>query len=156
MITIQIPGREPLRIETLLVDLNGTVAVDGIISPEVSERIAILSQKVRIVMASVDTRNNAAALAADLGIELRPVTHSDEREGKAAILRSYRAGRTAAMGNGFNDSLMLKEAALGICVLGPEGASPASLMASQIVVPSARDGFDLLLCPERLIAGLRG
>lgn len=137
-------------------DLNGTVAVDGIIPPEVSERIALLSKKVRIVMASVDTRNNAAALAADLGIDFRLVVYSDEREGKAAILRSHGAGGTAAMGNGFNDSFMLKEAALGICVLGTEGASPASLMASQIVVPSARDGFDLLLCPERLSAGLRG
>jgi hypothetical protein len=29
-------------------------------------------------------------------------------------------------------------------------------MASEIIVPSARDGFDLLLRPERIIAGLRG
>ncbi|MDQ7825353.1 MAG: HAD family hydrolase [Candidatus Eremiobacteraeota bacterium] len=156
MITIEIPGRGLLVIETLLLDLNGTLTVDGIVSPEVSERIVLLRQKVKIVIATVDTRNNASAVAANLGIELRRIAHSGEREGKAAVLRDYGAGRTAAMGNGFNDSFMLKEAALGICVLGPEGASPASMAASHIVVPSAQDGLDLLLKPERLIAGLRG
>jgi len=156
MIKIEIPGREPLAIETLVLDLNGTIAVDGVVSSGTAEKIGLLRQKIKIVLASADTRKNASAIASELGIELRLIAPDREREAKAALLQSIGAESSAAMGNGFNDSLMVKEAALGICVLGCEGASPAALTASQIVVTSAEDGLDLLLKPERLIAGLRG
>lgn len=156
MIEIEIPGRKPLIIETLVVDLNGTITNDGIISHETIEKVALLKQKIRIVMASADTRNNASAVASTLGIEFYRIAPVRECEGKAALLQSIGICTAAAIGNGFNDSLMVKEAALGICVLGREGASPATLMASDIVVTSFEDGLDLLLKPERLIADLRG
>jgi soluble P-type ATPase len=155
MIKIEIPGRETLTIETLVLDINGTIAVDGVVTRGTSEKIGLLLQKVKIILASADTRKNASAIASELGIELRLIAPDREREAKAALLQSIGAGTSAAMGNGFNDSLMVKEAALGICVLGREGASPATLTASQVVVPTAEDGLDLLLRPERLIAGLR-
>jgi soluble P-type ATPase len=50
---------------------------------------------------------------------------------------------------------MLHEAALGICVLGPEGMAVEALMAADVVAPSVLDALDLLYHPLRLMATLR-
>ena len=38
MIIIEIPGREPLRIDHVVLDYNGTVAVDGLLLKGAGER----------------------------------------------------------------------------------------------------------------------
>ena len=62
---------------------------------------------------------------------------------------------TVCIGNGRNDSLMLKEAALGICLIQAEGANVVSLLNADIACKSAKDALELLLNPKRLIATLR-
>ena len=42
MIVIEIPGREPLKINHVVLDYNGTAAVDGMLLKGVKERIARL------------------------------------------------------------------------------------------------------------------
>jgi soluble P-type ATPase len=60
------------------------------------------------------------------------------------------------MGSTSNDALMLAEAALGICVLGPEGSALACLVhVVVVVVTSITDALDLLIYPRRLVATLR-
>jgi soluble P-type ATPase len=50
---------------------------------------------------------------------------------------------------------MLGEAALGIAVVGPEGAASASLAAADVVCGSILVALDLLLEPRALAATLR-
>jgi soluble P-type ATPase len=50
---------------------------------------------------------------------------------------------------------MLKQAAIGICVLSAEGTAVDALLASDIFVPDIRSAFDLLEKPLRLVATLR-
>ena len=64
-------------------------------------------------------------------------------------------GRTVCIGNGRNDRLMLRSAALGIAVLQAEGAAGVTLAGADIVVPAVTDALDLLGRPLRLIASLR-
>jgi soluble P-type ATPase len=59
------------------------------------------------------------------------------------------------MGNGNNDELILKEAALGIAILGDEGISVTALKQADIMVKNISDALDLLLKPKRLMATLR-
>jgi soluble P-type ATPase len=49
---------------------------------------------------------------------------------------------------------MLREAALGVAVLGPEGLAVRALAAADVVVASI-DALVLLRSPKRLIATLR-
>ena len=65
------------------------------------------------------------------------------------------AAHTVALGNGANDVLMLRKACLGICVMQGEGTSLQALLASDVVVRSVEEAFDLLLNPDRLVATLR-
>lgn len=64
-------------------------------------------------------------------------------------------GNTVCIGNGRNDKLMLQAAALGIAVIGPEGASLDAIHAADIVVPDILAALDLLCNPLRLVATLR-
>ncbi len=50
---------------------------------------------------------------------------------------------------------MLKEACIGIAVLGDEGLSSACLLASDLIVKDVLDLFELLAVPQRIIATLR-
>ena len=70
-------------------------------------------------------------------------------------MRSLGAEKVAAIGNGSNDALMLKEAAIGIAVMGDEGVSVEALQAADIFIASAIDAFNLLEYPTRLVATLR-
>jgi len=74
---------------------------------------------------------------------------------KLEFIESLAAENVAAVGNGVNDTLMLKAAALGIVVIGPEGASAKALREADVIVKDINDGLDLLLNPKRLIATLR-
>ena len=51
--------------------------------------------------------------------------------------------------------VVLEAAALGLAVLGPEGASAAALRSADVVCASAADALDLLLDPKALSATLR-
>jgi hypothetical protein len=53
------------------------------------------------------------------------------------------------------DVLMIREAALGIAVIGPEGASGATVAAADLVCRSILEAFDLLAEPRALAATLR-
>jgi soluble P-type ATPase len=87
-----------------------------------------------------------------LGVEAHVTAGADD---KVRALESYGANRCVAIGNGANDTEMLAAAALGIAVVGPEGASSAALAAGDVVCNSIVDALDLLIEPRLLIATLR-
>jgi soluble P-type ATPase len=60
-----------------------------------------------------------------------------------------------AIGNGSNDQRILKEAGLGIAVLGAEGLSASALKQADLFVKDVSDAIDLFTKPKRLIATLR-
>ncbi len=84
----------------------------------------------------------------------RPPAGSEAGE-KAAYVRGLGASRVIAIGQGANDAAMLKEAAIGVCVLSPEGTAVEALLAADLVVPDIYTALDLLEKPLRLVATLR-
>ena len=68
MIEVPIPGCEPLRLASLLLDMNGTLSVDGRVAPAVLERLRRLAGQLRVVVATADTFGTARqALALEGG-----------------------------------------------------------------------------------------
>jgi P-type E1-E2 ATPase len=155
MINIDIPGWGNIEIENLVFDLNGTIATDGKISSEVKEKINSLSDKVKIYILTADTQGTAREESSGISVELLKVSEEDSAEVKLRVLESLDPTRTVAIGNGSNDHLILKEAALGIAVLGEEGMSVSSMKNADIVVKNISNALDLFLKPKRLIATLR-
>lgn len=154
MISIEVPGRGALEFEHLVLDLNGTLAVDGVIPEGVADRIHDLAASLRVHMLTADTFGTAAGYAQE-GLQVQVLEPGDHVDAKARFVRRLGAARTVAIGNGMNDEGMLREAALGIVVLGREGAAARAILAADLVVPSIEDGLDLLRFPRRLVASLR-
>jgi len=155
VIEIAIPGRGNYTIKNVVVDLNGTIAVDGNIIEGVKEKLAILSQELDIFLVTADTNKNAEGLIKDLPVTLYKIKEGEENNQKLQVVLKQGKDNTVSIGNGCNDISMLKESAIGICVVGGEGASAEAMMASDLVVSTINDALDLLLKPHRLKATLR-
>ena len=155
MIEIVIPGRGAFRFEHLVLDLNGTIAADGTLISGVEERLESLKDRIHIVIVTADTRGNAFELEQSLQVGIHKVDAGGEDAQKLALIQELGKEGTVCIENGSNDISMLEEAALGICVIGPEGASAEVAMSADVLVTGINNALDLLLYPERLIATLR-
>ena len=155
MISIDIPGWGNLGIENIVIDLNGTIAMDGKIPPQVKEKILILSQRVNIHILTADTQGTATEEVRDIPVALIKISEEKSKEAKFESLKNLNPESTVVIGNGNNDQLILKEAALGIIVLGDEGMSISAMKNADVVVKDVSNALDLFLKPKRLIATLR-
>lgn len=155
MVEITIPGRGNYTIKNVVLDLNGTIAVDGKIIQGIKEKVAMLSQNLDIFLVTADTNKNAERLVRDLPVTLYKIEEGEEDEQKLRVVLKQGKNNTVSIGNGCNDISMLKESAIGICIVGGEGASAEAMMASDLAVSNINDALDLLLKPHRLKATLR-
>ena len=155
MLTIDIPGSVTLELEHLVLDFNGTLALDGVVSAGVAPLIDALSKHLRIHVLTGDTFGCAAPALVGLPCTVTILEPSAQAEAKLEFVRRLGASRTACIGNGRNDRLMLRAAALGIGVVQAEGASVEALNAATVVAPGVREALQLLLNPLRLAATLR-
>jgi soluble P-type ATPase len=155
MLILDVPGWKELRLEHLFLDYNGTLALDGRVLPGVAERLQKLASAVSIHVLTADTFGSVHAELADFGVDVLIVPPSNQAEAKAGHLGRFGASISAAIGNGRNDALMLRDAALGIAVLQTEGACAQTLTAADVVCTSIGDALDLLLHPLRLAATMR-
>ena len=155
MVKIDIPGWENLEIENIVLDMNGTVATDGRISQEVKVKIDSLSEKFRIYLLTADTYETADEEIWDTKVKLVRVAGEDTQKEKLEFLKTLDLEKTVVLGNGNSDQLIMKEACLGIAILGDEGISIPTMKNSDLLVKSISDALNLFLKPKRLIATLR-
>jgi soluble P-type ATPase len=155
VLNVRIPGFGTLRISELVLDDNGTLALDGRLLRGVKARLERLAKTLRIHVVTADTFGRARAGLRGVDCRLEILSTGGEDKAKAAYVRRLGPRRVACIGNGRNDRLMLRIAGLAIAVMRAERASPATLAAADVLVPSMTDGLDVLLRPRRLIASLR-
>jgi P-type E1-E2 ATPase len=155
MLEIKVPGRGVYRLKHLVLDVNGTIVVEGRLVDGVAQRVAELRRSVEVHMLTADTRGLQHAVDAELGMEATRIGPENEAAQKAAFVRSLGSGGVCAIGNGANDAQMLRDAGLAIAVLGEEGLAVEALTAATVVVPHVISALDLLLNPLRLVATLR-
>lgn len=155
MLEIAIPGRNPISAGHLLLDLNGTLSVDGALLPSVADRVARLKDLLDIAIITANTFGTGRAVADELGVQLTVLRSDEGGKEKADLVRSLPANSVIAIGNGANDAGMLEAAALGLVVLQVEGAAVAALLHADAVFPSIDAALDALLNTSRLVATLR-
>ena len=69
MIHIEIPGKASLEIQYLVCDINGTLAVDGVLIDGISDSISKLRSQVEIHLLTADTFGKGAEIANSLGVK---------------------------------------------------------------------------------------
>jgi P-type E1-E2 ATPase len=155
LIEIDIPGQRTYRLEHLVLDLNGTLSLDGEIIAGVPERLERLRRVLDILIVTADTFGRAAALGDILQVKIHKLDSGSEPAQKLKLVRQLGSQATVCIGNGVNDAAMLKESILGIGVLGPEGTSAEAVANCDVLIPDINAALDLLLYPKRLVATLR-
>jgi soluble P-type ATPase len=155
MLEVSIPGFAVLRLKHLVLDYNGTLAVDGALVSGVKERLESLSRVLSLHVLTADTFGTARIALAGVPCELSILALERQDLAKKAYVERLGATEVVCIGNGRNDRLMLWSAALGIAVLHREGSAMAAVSASDLVVPDIIDALDLLDNPRRLVASLR-
>jgi len=136
-----------------VLDANGTLTDRGALLPGVVEALADLRGELALHLLSADTFGTVEGLAAELGARFERVESGIE---KRRYVESLGADSCVAVGNGRNDVAMLEAAALGIAVLGAEGAAAAAVAAADLVARSVQEALGLLAEPRALTATLRG
>ena len=155
MIELNIPGRGNFSLEHFVMDVNGTLAVDGILLDGVAKRISALRNRLTVHLLTADTHGGQATIDHLLSLQAVRIRQGDEAGQKAAFVRQLGAERVVAIGQGANDAQMLKTAALGICVLSVEGLAVETLTSADLIMPDILSALDLFDKPLRLIASLR-
>lgn len=151
-IEISFPARPALKLEHVVIDVNGTLTDRGELPDGMAAAIDRLRNHVEILLVSADTFGTLGQIGSELGVETRKV---EKGEDKRRLVEQLGAERTAVIGNGANDALALAVAGLGLVVLGPEGTSGDALRAADVLCRSAAEAFELLLDPTALTATLR-
>jgi len=99
MLHLDIPGQGTLNLAHLVLDLNGTIALDGEVLPGVAGRLATLAESLTIHLVTADTHGKAAATASHLGVQLARIEPGG-RTGGGSGQRSQRRGDAASSGLG--------------------------------------------------------
>ncbi len=155
MYTLDIPGFGTLNIDYLVMDYNGTLAEDGILFKGVAEILTELSEQVTMHIITADTFGLAASQLKGVPCKLEIMQQADQISGKKQYIDELGSSRVASIGNGRNDSLMLKHSALGIAVVQREGAAAVTIMNADVICRDIYDALDLFTNPGRLKATLR-
>lgn len=155
MISISIPGFTDLNLKYALIDFNGTLAVDGKLIPGIDDPLNALAELLEIHIITGDGFGTARSELAHINCTLTITPAENQAMSKQTYLYQLNPEKTVAIGNGRNDSLVLKESALGIAILGNEGTAADALMSANVIMPSIFGALDLLQNPRRLKATLR-
>ena len=155
MIDIDIPGGRPLHLKHLVLDYNGTLAVDGRRVAGAGQLLTRLAKDIDIHVITADTFGEVRQRMADIPCQVSVLPSGSQDQAKLDYVAELGAQQTVCMGNGRNDGLMLKAAGLGVAVMLEEGAAVATLMAADVVCKSIVDALMLLVEPLRLTATLR-
>ncbi len=155
MIEIAIPGYKVLQLKHHVLDNNGTLACEGQILAGVRECLKVLADKLTIHVLTADTFGKARSHLEGVSCELLILPVDNQNKGKLEYVKHLESEHTVCIGNGRNDQLMLKEAALGIAVVLDEGAAVETMLAADVFCINIVLALELLTNPLRLTATLR-
>jgi len=153
---IKIPGFGEFDIEYLILDLNGTLAIDGIISESTYKKLEKLKEDFSIFIVSGDIHGNLNKHSESLGVNHISVkSEVSPGQQKLNFAISLGENNSICIGNGNSDVNMIKHAAIGIAVINPEGASLKALSVADIIVLNIDNALECIINTQRIIATLQ-
>jgi soluble P-type ATPase len=155
MIKIEIPGFKTINAEHLVLDFNGTLAIDGLFIEGVIGQLVQISANLHVHVLTADTFSSVQNELRGLPITIKIIETTDQDKQKSDYVKNLGSESVIAIGNGKNDVLMLTEAALSIGIIQAEGAFTQIINCSQIICTSVIDALSLLINQKRLLATLR-
>ncbi len=148
-----IPQVGIIELDTIILDLNGTISIKGVLIDGIKDKIIELHKSgFDIYLLSGDQRGNAEKICTELNIHFHKATSSQEKED---FVKSLKTKNTVAIGNARIDIGMFKVSKLSIGTLQEEGIHVEILKHIDILVKNIHDAFDLLLDEDSFKATMR-
>jgi len=154
MLSIERPGQEPLEIDFILLDFEGTLASDRRVHPKAKDKINLLSKRAKIYILTKEGKERVEEVLRKVKAEIIYLMEGESSQQKLNLLRQLGATKTVAIGNGVDDGPMIEEAVVGLCVVGKEGASSEAVKNADAIFTDILDALDFLLKPLRQKATL--
>ena len=155
MIELIIPGRGTIRLNHMVSDVNGTLALDGQLLEGLSHRLQSIKDRLSIHLLTANTHGQQDIIDQQLNLKAVRVEKGREAQQKAEFVTNLGADHVVAIGQGANDADMLKTAQIGIGVISREGIAIDTLVTADVIVPDIFSALELLEKPIRLVATLR-
>jgi P-type E1-E2 ATPase len=156
MLKLSIPGfKKEISIHHLVLDFNGTLAIDGKRINGVKKVLTSLSQKINIHILTGDTHGTATQELKNIPCKIKLLSKENQVTQKENYILKLNPSTVISIGNGRNDRLMLKASMIGIVVIQSEGASAETPVVADIVCSDILSALDLINNPLRLTATLR-
>ena len=152
---LKIPEREKIEIKNVMLDYNGTIAIDGHLIKRVNKTINKLADIINFHVITADTYGSVKKELANINCKVVKIPEEKQDKSKLDYLLTLGKKTTLCVGNGKNDRLMLKESVLGIALVQDEGLCVEALLAADIVCKSIMDVFAYFKNPNRIKATLR-
>ncbi len=154
MIRIERPELSPVEIEFVLIDFEGTLAIDRRVHPKAKDKINLLSKRAKIYVLTKEKKELIEERLRKVKAEIVYLSESGSSQRKLDLLRQLGPARCVAIGNGAGDAAMIKEAGIGISIIGKEGSAGEAVRNSDLVFIDILDALDFLLKPLRQKATL--
>jgi P-type E1-E2 ATPase len=155
MIELNIPGHGSIQLQHLVCDVNGTLAVDGQLLEGVKQRLTALRDRLTLHVLTANTHGKQDIIDQQLNLKAVRIQPEMEAEQKSEYVQQLGAETVVAIGQGANDAGMLQAAALGICVLSPEGMAVETMLRADLVVANIYEALEMIEKPLRIVASLR-
>lgn len=155
MLAVDVQGFGRLELEHLVLDFNGTLALDGDLIPGVAELVRDLSKLMQVHVVTADIHGGCRKALSGLPCSVEVLGPGPEDEGKLRFVRELGVGGCACVGNGVNDRYMLAHCAVGVVVVQDECAANLALSNADIVAGGIVPALELFKYPKRLMATLR-
>ena len=149
MIVIQRPGQEPLEIEFIVLNFEGTFATDRRVHPKAKDKINLLSKRAKIFVFTTGEKESVSAVLRNVKAEVIYLKEGEASRGKLDFLQRLGPHRTVAIGSGMSDVEMIEQSALRIGVMGREGTLAGVIGKADLVFMTILDALDFLLKPLR-------
>jgi hypothetical protein len=94
MIELNIPGRSPLRLEHLVTDVNGTLALDGALMDGLTQRIASVRDRLTVHLLTADTHGRQAIIDPQLASQ-PPASHPAAKRAETPVRRNLGANSSS-------------------------------------------------------------
>lgn len=155
MIDLIYPCRGALHITHLVTDVNGTLAMVGILIDGFAKSLTSLRDRLEFQLLTDDTPGCQAAIEELLKLKTTHVQPGNEEITKADFVRMLGAETVVAIGQGANSTEAMRAAEFEICVMFRKAVPVETLVSADIVVPNVFTTLDLLEKPLRIVASLR-
>lgn len=148
-----VPEVGKIEIKTLVLDLNGTLSIKGVISDVTREKIKELLEKgVNVILFTGDQRGTALNLCDELGINFIRCKNSAE---KKEAMKKFNKETTASIGNARIDIGTFEESRISVATVQAEGIHTGIISHVDVIVPSIEDALDFFLDKDTFAATMR-